>query len=244
MWPSRAARRRVYLHVSRYGKLPALFGKLAFGEPDSGCLRNERRALEALAAVGLPFELPRVLHAQGAAGAELVLFERQSFAASPAVGSPDPWVAAFRGTPRVVPFDDVARLPWWQAFCAGSVGQSPFADVVRQRATGGMRVATVHGDLAPGNVRRLPSGRVCVFDWESYDPSGPAETDRVHYWVGSRQARVLRNPRRSRISLLGCAAQQGISVSDTLFALAFLVAHGNMAATALAEAWLQDPQTR
>jgi len=78
-------------------------------------------------------------------------------------------------------------------------------------------------------------GGVFLFDWENASLQAPVQVDPVGLWLACRQRQILRSPQAMARALsrhFGDPPGNAI-----LFALAFLCAHGNLAAAKILECW-------
>ncbi len=98
-----------------------------------------------------------------------------------------------------------------------------------------IEVGFAHGDLGSGNMLKEGRGGIFLFDWENASMQAPVWTDTVGLWLACRQRQVLRSPSAMAIAL----REEWASVpeQELVFALAFLCAHGNLAATRILEGW-------
>ena len=239
-WPAQLDRRRLYLVFRAQGSPTVGVVKIGEGEFNVRQLRNEADALGKLAATPQPFSLPKVLFGQewpgGRAALALGGFPAQSRRVPPkkaAVAGAD--IAAHLRA-RTVP---AARLrirdcDWFTAFCHRVPALATSPQWVG-RAAAEIEVGFAHGDLGPGNMRDDGSGGVFLFDWENASVQAPILTDAVGFWLACRQRSALRHPVRVVAALRGHFSDS--PDQDLLSALAFLCAHGNLAAIQMLECW-------
>ncbi len=96
-------------------------------------------------------------------------------------------------------------------------------------------VGLAHGDLGPGNMLTDGKDGLFLFDWENASMQAPVWTDAVGLWIALHQRAILSDPRQMVTSLR--SHWMAVPEDALSFALAFLCAHGNLAATRLLEGW-------
>ena len=243
-WPSLEYRKRIYLYSHDETEQRSYFAKFSFGSPDTERLCNERRALSLLSErPDFTFQLPTLISTAVIDSCELLVFEAFESDSKPIEktrpGFPETWIESFRGDSDEVTINDVQVLDWWSEFTGASgalTNLRQFLASCRQETIG---LASIHGDLGPGNVRVLPNGSHCIYDWENFTTKGPAETDRLHYWIALQHRRCLKNPESVLSELIEFSRQQAISPLDLAMALAFLISKDSLAALCLGEQWKQ-----
>jgi len=239
-WPARPERQRIYLIVrAREGNRISVV-KIGAGEFNRRQLRNEAAILQSLAGSTHPFAVPSVLFEQELTGRRtgLALSGFPGFlrpvSARDAASAGSEMIAHLKQIPVPVSSLCPKDCHWFPAFCdqvpAGAVSRRLLAAQDKP-----IEVGFAHGDLGPGNMLKTESEGVLLFDWENASTQAPVWTDTVGLWLALRQRRVLRNPVALRDAFQG----QWNSVPDSalLAALAFLCAHGTVAAARLLEGW-------
>ena len=93
-------------------------------------------------------------------------------------------------TPRLT----FANHPWVQGVLSRTSLDLPSVTDVR----GEWPLVRVHGDLAPWNLIRRPSGSVVAIDWESSDASGIPGVDFAHYVMATELLILKRRPSVAR----------------------------------------------
>jgi len=239
-WPARPERKRIYLIVRAPEGGGIHVVKIGAGEFNRRQLRNEAAVLQSLAGSSHPFAIPSVLVERALTGGRTALVLG---------GFPDSWrplsaglaesrgaemIAHLKGLPVPVSSMRLKECDWFSAFC----DQAP-AGIASRRLLESMddpvEVGFAHGDLGPGNMLKDDANRTWLFDWENASVQAPILTDPAGLWLAMRQREVLRGPANMRSAF---RAQWGSVPEPTLLAaLAFLCAHGNLAATRLLEGW-------
>ena len=241
-WPSLEHRNRIYFYSHDDTVRRNCFVKFTFGSPDTERLRNEQRALSVLSQnLALSFSLPTPILTAGEGHYELMVSEAFESGSKPIkktlAGFPATWIDSYRGMAKTVNISDVQGLEWWGEFAAATGALVHLRQFLAEHVQDIVLLATIHGDLGPGNIRRLPDGSYCIFDWENFTKNGPAETDRLHYWIALHHHRCLNKPANALPELLDFARQQNIKSLDLALSLAFLIAKDSLAALRLGEQW-------
>ena len=139
-----------------------------------------------------------------------------------------------RSTPVPAARLRLSEASWFSAFRE----RAPNTAAVRRLLAGEgmeMEVGFAHGDLGPGNMLEDGGGRFFLFDWENASAQAPVLADPAGFWLACRQREALRVPRRVAAQL---RSRFATAPEETLLcALAFLCAHGNLAAIRVLECW-------
>lgn len=237
-WPAHPARRRIYLMVRGRDANDLCVVKIGAGEFNGRQLRNEAAALNRLSGFATPFSMPSVLFEQELAGGRTALAlsgfpaslcpvsARHAAAAGPEI------IGYLRRTPVPAASMRLCACDWWPAFREHAPGGAAVSRLLAA-AEHPIHVGGAHGDLGPGNMLEDGNGGILLFDWENASMQAPVLTDAVGLWLALRQRRVLRNPVAMRLRFR--AEWTSSEEPAALAALAFLCAHGNLAAARMLE---------
>jgi hypothetical protein len=239
-WPAQPERERVYLIIREASASSIRVIKIGAGEFNGRQLRNEAVVLKQLEGAAHPFAVPSVLFEQELADDRLAL----ALNGFPQRLNPVPADQAEAVGQRVV--THLRQLPvpaarlhlcdceWLPAFSRQAL-HSEEGDGWQAREETELDVGMAHGDLGPGNMLEDGAGGLFLFDWENASMQAPVWTDAVGLWIALHQCEILSDPRRMAKSLHSC--WNAVPADDLALALAFLCAHGNLAATRLLEGW-------
>jgi len=239
-WPAQPERQRVYLifRPRTGGSLGVV--KIGAGEFNGRQLRNEAVALKQLAASSHPFSVPSLLFERELPEGRVALAtggfpsHRQSVSSTQATGFGHEVIEHLRRISVPVSQMRPGDCDWMPAFR----DQAPSCVQTRHvldAADTRIEVGFAHGDLGPGNMLKEGKGGIFLFDWENASMQAPIRTDAVGLWLACRQRHVLRSPSDMARALR--AQWASVPEQEILFALAFLCAHGNLAATQILEGW-------
>jgi len=239
-WPARLDRQRIYLMARTSEGNGISVVKIGAGEFNRRQLRNESAVLQSLASSSHPFAVPSVLFEQELTGGRTALTlsafpeSLQTVSADLAESRGAEMIAHLKQTPTPASSMCLKTCDWFSAFrdlaSAGGASRRLLETADEQ-----IEVGFAHGDLGPGNMLREAGGGIFLFDWENASMQAPVWTDALGLWLACRQRRVLRSPSAMAKALRMRWAS--VPESELALALAFLCAHGNLAALRILEAW-------
>jgi len=239
-WPAQPERERVYL-ISRDASASAIgVVKIGAGDFNGRQLRNEAAMLRQLAGAPHPFTVPSVLFEQELSDGRWALalnrFPRRlkpvPVGQAEAVGQTV--VAHLRQLPVPAPRLHLCDCEWLPAFRKQAPPCVAACEWLKNEETE-LDVGLAHGDLGPGNMLTDGKDGLFLFDWENASMQAPVWTDAVGLWIALHQRAILSDPRQMVTSLR--SHWMAVPEDALSFALAFLCAHGNLAATRLLEGW-------
>ena len=196
-WPSEKTRPRTYAYAFDAKLSPVAFIK--FAEDEISLLENEFSALKALAnVVAADFRIPRALFFEVQSGVAYLGAECIPLSSR---GSQPVWsdkdvaecISRYAGPVVTCPPDELRASPWMQRLWSMLDQENSFAHAVQRDQLFPCRVCRVHGDLTSANL--VSSGReTWVIDWELSNVAGPELTDFVTFFLGKRQAELVKRP--------------------------------------------------
>lgn len=239
-WPAQPERKRVYLICRDASASSICVIKIGAGSFNGRQLHNEAVALKQLAAASHPFAVPSVLFEQNVSE-DCVALALNGF---PKRLTPIPADQVDAVGQRVV--THLRQLPvpasrlhlcdceWLPAFRSQAVPGAGVCEWLTREETE-LDVGMAHGDLGPGNMLEDGAGGLFLFDWENASMQAPVWTDAVGLWMALHQREILSNPQRMATSLQ--SVWKTVPADALGLAVAFLCAHGNLAAARLLEGW-------
>lgn len=219
-WPAMATRRRLYLVYRIPARSILGVAKIGAGTFNQRQLENEAAMLERLAGESHPFAVPSVRMQASWTSERAVLVLDGLPAAHRACSGWEAREAANMICAHLQSLDVPKR-------------RVMLCEVAWGREVSGLPEAFdacfAHGDLGPGNMALMPDGRVLLYDWENASCEAPMETERVGFWLACNQRAVLREPQERYVDMV--QEFSDVPEADIRFALAFLAAHDNLAAS-------------